>query len=91
MTPVDIAVVTAIGIVLGYPYLTGLVKSIPSLPSLPKPVPTVSSEPEDVWRQRWVATLIDLQTDLEQRSQDEQVELCRNMIWQLLGGEVGEA
>ena len=88
MTPADIAVVATIGIVLGYPYLTGLVKSIPSLP---KPVPTVSSEPEDVWRQRWVATLIDLQTDLEQRSQDEHVELCRNMIWQLLGGEVGES
>lgn len=87
MTPVDVAVVAVVGVVLGYPYLTGLVKS---LPSLPKAVPSPSKEPEDEWRQKWVATLIDLQTDLEERSQAEQVALCRNMIWQLLGGESGE-
>lgn len=85
MTPVDIAVAVALVALIGAPALGSLPKFMPTLPK-----PAAKTESEEAWRQRWVATLIDLQTDLEERSQDEQVELCRNMIWQMLGGETGE-
>jgi len=39
------------------------------------------------WRNQWVQTLMDLQTQLESRSdQQASLKLCRQLIWELLGG-----
>lgn len=58
---------------------------IPALPSPAKP----TANNEEAWRQKWVSTLINLQSDLEERKQDAQVALCRSLIWQMLGGTEG--
>lgn len=82
MSTLDLCVLAGLGLLAAWPWLQSLPKGLLAI------VPVSGKQAnEEAWRQKWVATLIDLQTDLEERSQTEQVDLCRNLIWQLLGGE----
>ena len=48
----------------------------------------IAAEPSaSEWRSQWVQTLMDLQADLEPRSdQLKSLTLCRQLIWEILGG-----
>jgi hypothetical protein len=59
------------------PYLYAMVRN-----RLVPPTP-----PADLWRQKWTATLIDLQTELEARKVEPAVKLCRELIWLICGGD----
>jgi hypothetical protein len=53
--------------------------------TLPFPKPVIHSE--DSWRKAWVQKLMELQDDLDSKpEQAEALKLCRQLIWQLLGG-----
>lgn len=53
-----------------------------------KPLAKGPTKPSGVqWQQLWVERLIELQGDLEGRQgADNAVRLCRQLIWELLGG-----
>lgn len=79
MTYVDIAVIVAVAVVIGGPYLYSVLPPMTSL------WPAKAIE-EDYQRNEWVQRLLELQSELEQDGQDNAVKLCRNLIWELLGG-----
>jgi hypothetical protein len=83
MTTVDLIVIGAIAVVALYPAIKEGYKKLTG-----RITPTLDLEQDDsAWRQQWVATLIDLQSELEQKDNADQVILCRQLIWQMLGGE----
>ncbi len=82
MTTTDLIVIGAITLVACYPLIQKAIASF-----LTRPTAVVEDSSDDLWRQRWVSTLIDLQSDLEERSVDSQVALVRQLIWEMLGGE----
>lgn len=83
MTTVDIVVIGTIAVVALFPLLKQWYKTI----AAKVPAVAVTVDDDSLWRQKWVATLIDLQGELEERESADQVVLCRQLIWQMLGGE----
>lgn len=82
MTTTDLIVLGAITVVACYPWIQKALASF-----LQRPTAVVEDLSDDLWRQRWVSTLIDLQSDLEEKSEDSQVALVRQLVWEMLGGE----
>lgn len=64
------------------PYLKGLNLRWPT-PAAPAPPAT----PESHWQSDTVDTLIRLQATLEARKMAPAVKLCRELIWEVLGGD----
>ena len=85
MSLVDLAVIATIAIIAGYPAIGAAVSAIRGLRT-----PSVLESSKAEWRQQWVKTLISLQTELEEASEDSQAELCRQLIWEILGGDPEE-
>lgn len=82
MSLTDIAVIVTIAAVAAYPAIAKILSQvIGNRPSEPRQ----STKAE--WRQGWVHTLITLQTELEDAGEDGQSDLCRQLIWELLGGD----
>lgn len=79
MSYLDMAVITAVAAIVVGPYLFTLIPPLPVLWPPQKP-----QEPD--FRGKWVETLIELQTQLEEEGQDNATKLCRSLIWELLGG-----
>jgi len=63
------------------PFLKGLNLRLP----VPAPAPVVT--PEGQWQSDTVDTLIRLQATLEARKMAPAVKLCRELIWEVLGGD----
>lgn len=85
MSLVDLAVIATIAIIAGYPAIGAVLSAVRGLR-----VPSASVPSKAEWRQQWVKTLISLQTELEDASEDSQAELCRQLIWEILGGDPEE-
>ena len=84
MSLADLAVIATIAIIAGYPAIGAALSYIRGLQA-------ASLQPSKAeWRQQWVKTLISLQTELEDASEDSQAELCRQLIWEILGGDADE-
>lgn len=76
----DLAVYSVLAAIAGLPLLRPLLASL-KLPTLPwKSV-------GDRWQSQSVETLIALQTDLEARKMTPAVRLCRELIWEVIGGD----
>jgi hypothetical protein len=41
------------------------------------------------WQQRWTHTLIDLLADLDKGGMKQGATLCRELMWEILGGDQG--
>lgn len=65
------------------PYLKGLNLRLPA----PAPAPAPVATPEGQWQSDTVDTLIRLQATLEARKMTPAVKLCRELIWEVLGGD----
>lgn len=87
MTPLDLAMIAAIALVGAYPLL-GYVAKLPKL-AIGRPSPALESTKAE-WRQEWVKTLITLQTELEEMGESNQADLCRQLVWEILGGDPDE-
>jgi len=42
---------------------------------------------KEEWRQKWTATLIDLLADLDKGGMQQGATLCRELMWEIIGGE----
>jgi hypothetical protein len=67
------------------PFLKGLNLRLPTPAPAPAPAPVVT--PEGQWQSDTVDTLIRLQATLESREMAPAVKLCRELIWEVLGGD----
>lgn len=84
LNPLDYVVIGCIAAVAAAPLLLKAARAaaggikLPSIPGLKK-----LGSP----REKWVNTLMQLQSELESDPKQEQaLKLCRQLIWQLLGG-----
>lgn len=78
---IDAVVYSVLAAVALFPVLAPLVKKF-RLPALPAGVPA-----PDRWQSESVATLIALQGELEARKMPAATKLCRELIWEILGGD----
>ena len=78
---IDMVVYSGLAAVALYPVVAPLLKKIP-LPTLPTGAPA-----PDRWQSGSVATLIALQGELEARKMPAATKLCRELIWEILGGD----
>jgi hypothetical protein len=76
---IDAMVYSVLAAVAVFPVLAPLVRKV-RLPGLPAPA-------QDRWRSESVATLIALQAELEARKMPAATKLCRELIWEILGGD----
>jgi hypothetical protein len=86
MTPIDILIFGALGVLAGIPLIASVVTHFTPLLAarLGKPV---TPQPA-MWKTAWVDKLLELQADLEGKPEhDEAVKLTRQLIWLLIGGE----
>lgn len=81
LSSIDVAVYSALAAVALHPVALPLLKKI-QLPRLP-----VSAPARDQWQSGSVATLIALQGELEARKMQAATKLCRELIWEILGGD----
>lgn len=81
MSWLDILVSSGVVVAVAYPLIaTGLRKL-----ALFKSTAVTQEE----WRQRWTATLIDLLADLDRDGMKQGATLCRELMWEIIGGEGG--
>ena len=80
---IDVAVYSALAAVALYPAALPLFKKIQLLRL---PVATGASS-KDLWQSDSVATLIALQGELGARKMPAATKLCRELIWEILGGD----
>jgi len=78
---IDVAVYSVLAAVALYPVALPLLRKI-RLPSLPAGAPA-----PDRWQSGSVATLIALQGELDARKMPAATKLCRELIWEILGGD----
>ena len=78
---IDAAVYSVLAAVALYPVALPLLKKI-QFPRLP-----IASAAPDRWQSVSVATLITLQAELEARKMPSATKLCRELIWEILGGD----
>lgn len=84
MNPVDLAVLGGLAAVAAAPALPRLSLL---LKARPKPSQAASEQSQEVWRQKWTSTLIDLLGDLEEQDMAPAAKLCRELMWEIIGGE----
>jgi hypothetical protein len=78
---IDVAVYSVLAAVSLYPVALPLLRKI-RLPALPAGAPA-----PDRWQSGSVATLIALQGELDARKMPAATKLCRELIWEILGGD----
>lgn len=82
MNKLDTLVLSGLAVVLFYPAIISLVRA--AIPS---------TSPEEVtkerWQQRWTHTLIDLLADLDSGGMKQGAALCRELMWEIIGGDQG--
>jgi hypothetical protein len=76
-----VAVYSVLVAVALYPVALPLLKKI-QLPQL-----SIGGPTQDRWQSASVATLIALQGELEARKMPAATKLCRELIWEILGGD----
>lgn len=83
MTATDLLVLSSIAVVLAFPLLKAAASKF--LPRLP----VVQAESKAAWQQRWTNTLIELLADLDKDANKPAATLCRELMWEILGGDQG--
>ena len=84
MTAIDLAVLGGLAAVAAAPALPSLSLL---LKARPKPNPADAEQTQEAWRQQWTSTLIDLLGDLEGQDMAPAAKLCRELMWEIIGGE----
>jgi hypothetical protein len=78
---VDVTVYSGLAAVVLFPVLAPLLRKL-HLPALP-----AAHGGPDRWQSDSVAALIALQAELESRQKPAATKLCRELIWEILGGD----
>lgn len=86
MNSLDILVLSVIGLVAAMPLLSTLAGRL--LKFRPSP-PAQAAETKAAWQQRWTHTLIELLCDLDRDGMKQAGSLCRELMWEILGGDQG--
>ena len=81
LSSTDLAVYSVLAVVAGLPFIAPALKGC-KLPDLPWP-----TGKGDRWQAKSVDTLIGLQSELEGRKRPAAVKLCRELIWEVIGGD----
>lgn len=77
----DIAILGSLALIAGLPVIPWLIAKLRGV------LPAGVSTPAVRSNQQWVQTLMSLQEELEQHpDQQPAVDLCRQLIWLLVGG-----
>lgn len=79
MNKLDILALSAISVALAYPLLRKFAGQLWSA----KP----GAESKEAWRQRWTHKLIELLGDLDRDGAKAGAALCRELMWEILGGD----
>lgn len=80
ISPLDLAVYSGLGLAALWPAVWPFLKNL-RLPANQKPAP-------EEWQSARIATLISLQGELEAKQKPAAVKLCRELIWEILGGDL---
>lgn len=83
MSWLDTLVISGLGLVAAYPLILSAVRKLPAW----RPAATTQEQ----WRQRWTHTLIELLADLDRDGMKPAALLCRELMWEILGGDQGGA
>lgn len=85
MTATDMAVIAA---VLGIGAAPGLLARLQAVRLLGgEAAPAQPEASKEAWRQEWTSTLISLLADLEKQDMAPATKLCRELMWEIIGGE----
>lgn len=87
MNRLDLIVLSVAAAALAYPLIrVGLSKVVSAVrPSVPMLAENAMS-----WQQRWTNTLIELLSDLERDGKKEAAGICRDLMWEIIGGTSGQ-
>lgn len=80
LSPLDAAVYSGLGLAVLWPVVWPYLKKLRVPPATP-------AAPEE-WQAARIATLISLQGELEAKQKPAAVKLCRELIWEILGGDL---
>ncbi len=84
LKPTDYLVAVALAVIALFPLLVKGVRL--GWSRLPSRQPSGEASAAE-WRAGWVQTLMELQSELESRNnQQSSVKLCKQLIWEILGG-----
>lgn len=86
MKSVDLLVLCVIVGVVAFPLIKGAATKL-----LAKAKPLASAESKPAWQQRWTNTLIELLADLDGDGNKAAASLCRELMWEIIGGDQGTA
>jgi len=87
MQTTDYLVIAAIALIALAPLTGRVLAAARALARRPAPAPLKA--PAEGWRAGWVQTLMELQNVLEAEGKNaEAVKLNRELIWQIIGGDV---
>lgn len=85
MNKLDILVLSGLAVALFYPAIISIFRA--AIPAIPDASPVeVKSER---WQQQWTHTLIDLLADLDSGGLKQGASLCRELMWEIIGGDQG--
>jgi hypothetical protein len=86
MSSLDILVLSCLGVAVCYPALMSALRAATGLPAwFARPAEATKER----WQQRWTHTLIELLADLDKGGMKQGASLCRELMWEILGGEQG--
>jgi hypothetical protein len=83
MSWLDILVSSGVVAAVAYPFIASSLRKLALFKT------TAATQEE--WRQRWTATLIDLLADLDRDGMKQGATLCRELMWEIIGGEGGSS
>lgn len=87
MSSLDILVLSCLGVAVCYPAILSAARAATVLPAwFSRPAAEATKER---WQQRWTHTLIGLLADLDKAGMKQGASLCRELMWEILGGEQG--
>lgn len=86
MNPLDLAVIAGIAALAAAPLLPRLALLLSGW-GKPSPQGQASGQTQEGWRQEWTSTLISLLADLEKQEMAPASKLCRELMWEIIGGE----
>lgn len=87
MNSLDILVLSGLVIATCYPAILSALHAAGSVTAWFSSSPAEAAR--ERWQQRWTHTLIELLADLDKGGMTQGATLCRELMWEIIGGDKG--